>query len=84
MQVEVLPFQIQTDHQYATNYSLFSRIWVDNGPFEMPVVSGETLLVQQADTGATVTLGKQTVRILRSDIVLENGVMHVSVGCPLG
>ena len=44
----------------------------------MPVVSGETLLVQQAEDGATVTLGNQTVRILRSDVVLENGVMHVS------
>lgn len=46
----------------------------------MPVVSGEKLLVQQADSGATVTIGNQTVRILRSDIVLENGVMHVSDG----
>jgi hypothetical protein len=44
----------------------------------MPVVSGESLLVQQGESGATVTMGNQTVRILRSDIVLENGVMHVS------
>lgn len=68
----------RADKQYATNYSLFSRIWVDNGAFEMPVISGETLLVQQGDAGATITLGNQTVRILRSDVVLENGVMHVS------
>jgi len=68
------------DKQYATNYSLFSRIWVDNGAYEMPVVSGETLLVQQRDSGPTVTLRNRTVRILRSDIVLDNGVMHVSGG----
>ena len=44
----------------------------------MPVVSGEVLLVKQGDSGATITLRNQTTRILRSDIVLENGVMHVS------
>ena len=44
----------------------------------MPVVSGETLLVKQGDSGATITLRNQTTRILRSDVVLENGVMHVS------
>lgn len=65
--------------QYATNYSLFSRIWVDNGPYDLPVLSGSTLRIQQADSGATISLGNQSVRILRSDVVLENGVMHVSL-----
>lgn len=46
----------------------------------MPVISGESLLVQQADSGATITLGEQAIRILRSDIAIENGVMHVSMG----
>ncbi|KAK1927049.1 FAS1 domain-containing protein [Papiliotrema laurentii] len=64
-------------NHYATNYSLFSRIWVDNGPYDLPVLSGSTLRIQQADTGATVSLGNQSVRILRSDVVLENGVMHI-------
>lgn len=65
-------------NQYATNYSLFSRIWVDNGSYDLPIISGSSVRVQQTDTGATVSLHDQTVRILRSDIVLENGVMHVS------
>lgn len=68
---------VKLTKQYATNYSLFSRIWVDNGPYQLPVISGESLRVEQAESGATVTLGDKTVRILRSDIVLQNGVMHV-------
>lgn len=32
-------------------------------------------------TGSYVIMGGQTAQIVASDIILENGVMHVSVFC---
>jgi len=63
---------------YSTNYSAFSPFWANwNGEFKLPTDGGDTLLITYNGTASHVTLGATTAQILRSDISLDNGVMHI-------
>jgi hypothetical protein len=72
--------------QYTTSYSLYSAGWSSGSFPNLTVVSGQTLSITSNSSGAYIHMGTQSALILRSDITLENGVMHVSrretfVGC---
>ncbi|OCF42748.1 hypothetical protein I317_03479 [Kwoniella heveanensis CBS 569] len=70
---------------YTTSYTLFSPFWTESGSFDLPVESGATLTVRAGSAsgseagqdGSTVTLGEVEARIVKSDITLRNGVMHI-------
>nr|KIR46083.1 hypothetical protein I312_04626 [Cryptococcus bacillisporus CA1280] len=65
-------------NHYTTNYSLFSPMWASHGSFDLQVDSGESLTIKVDDDGGyLVVLGNVEARIIRSDITLENGIMHV-------
>ncbi|ODN92720.1 hypothetical protein L198_05514 [Cryptococcus wingfieldii CBS 7118] len=67
-------------NHYTTNYTLFSPAWTDddNKSFDLPVSSGQTLTIKlNDDGGSSVVLGGVQARILKSDVTLANGVMHV-------
>ncbi|WVO22997.1 uncharacterized protein IAS62_004341 [Cryptococcus decagattii] len=65
-------------NHYTTNYSLFSPMWASQRSFDLQVDSGETLTIKVDDDGGyLVVLGNVEARIIKSDITLENGIMHV-------
>ncbi|WVQ99927.1 hypothetical protein IAU59_007070 [Kwoniella sp. CBS 9459] len=64
---------------YTTSYTLFSPFWTDSGSFDLAVDSGATLTIRSGSGGSdsTVALGGVEAKIVKSDITLRNGVMHV-------
>ncbi|KAK4689499.1 hypothetical protein P7C73_g586, partial [Tremellales sp. Uapishka_1] len=65
-------------NHYTTDYSLYSTAWSTSGSFDGLVVdSGNTLNVTYNSSGHFVTLGETTAQIVRYDIPLENGVLHI-------
>ncbi|WVF72723.1 hypothetical protein IAT40_007541 [Kwoniella sp. CBS 6097] len=67
---------------YTTSYTLFSPFWIEPGSFDLPVDSGATLTIKSSGSGSgqegsTVTLGEVEAKIVKSDITLRNGVMHI-------
>lgn len=54
-------------------------MWASHGSFDLQVDSGETLTIKVDDDGGyLIVLGNVEARIIKSDITLENGIMHVS------
>lgn len=54
-------------------------MWASQRSFDLQVDSGETLTIKVDDDGGyLVVLGNVEARIIKSDITLENGIMHVS------
>lgn len=54
-------------------------MWASSGSFDLQVESGEVLTVKVDDDGGySVVLGDVEAKIIKSDITLENGIMHVS------
>ena len=71
------------ESQYTTSFSLYSGFW--NGQiaksYSVLSASGLNLTVTQNGTDSYVTSSNGgSAKILRSDILLNNGVMHVSRG----
>ncbi|OWZ40945.1 hypothetical protein C351_03411 [Cryptococcus neoformans c8] len=65
-------------NHYTTSYSLFSPMWTSSGSFDLQVDSGEILTIKVGDDGGySVALGDVEAKIIKSDITLENGIMHV-------
>ncbi|WVQ74872.1 hypothetical protein IAR50_004479 [Cryptococcus sp. DSM 104548] len=67
-------------NHYTTSYTLFSPAWTDSDSksFDLEVSSGVTLTIKlDDDGGSSVVLGDVEARILKSDVTLANGVMHV-------
>ncbi|WVQ81905.1 hypothetical protein IAT38_004032 [Cryptococcus sp. DSM 104549] len=65
-------------NHYTTNQSLYSPEWTPSGSYSLQADSGATLTVKVDDDGGSqVVLGDVEARIIRSDITLANGVMHV-------
>lgn len=67
-------------NHYKTDYTLYSPEWASQGSFNFTMVSGETLVIASSGGQTTVSLGGQTVNVIRSDITLDNGVMHLIDG----
>ena len=61
------------------NYSLYSPMWVGPDKLVIKMESGVNLTMSWNGSSSYVTLGSQKATILRSDIALSNGVMHVGV-----
>lgn len=54
-------------------------MWASHGSFDLLVDSDETLTIKVDDDGGyLIVLGNVEARIIKSDITLENGIMHVS------
>lgn len=54
-------------------------MWASSGSFDLQVESGEVLTIKVDDDGGySVVLGDVEAKIIKSDITLENGIMHVS------
>ncbi|WWD02516.1 hypothetical protein V865_000556 [Kwoniella europaea PYCC6329] len=65
-------------NHFTTSYSLFSPMWIQPSTFELPVESGEQLTIQyNQDGSSSVIYGDVEAKIVRSDITLNNGVMHI-------
>ncbi|OCF76122.1 hypothetical protein I204_03421 [Kwoniella mangroviensis CBS 8886] len=65
-------------NHFTTSYSLFSPMWIQPSTFELPVESGESLTIQyNQDGSSSVICGEVEAKIVRSDITLNNGVMHI-------
>ncbi|WVW85690.1 hypothetical protein I302_107728 [Kwoniella bestiolae CBS 10118] len=65
-------------NHYTTSYSLFSPMWTQPTSFDLPVASGESLTIQYNEDGSSsVIYGEIKAKIVRSDITLNNGVMHI-------
>ncbi|RSH88668.1 hypothetical protein EHS25_002895 [Saitozyma podzolica] len=64
-------------NHYTTSYSLYSAGWSSGSFPNLTVVSGQTLSITSNSSGAYIHMGTQSALILRSDITLENGVMHI-------
>ncbi|KAL7422999.1 hypothetical protein Q5752_002297 [Cryptotrichosporon argae] len=63
---------------YTTSYTLYSPAWYDSGAFpSLALDSGAAASVTYNGTGHYVTLGSVTAAIVRADVPLENGVMHI-------
>jgi len=67
-----------TDIQYSSTGAVWSPQWSNTGTSDLVLDSGDEATVTYNGTGSYVSLeGGTTAQILRSDIALENGVMHV-------
>jgi hypothetical protein len=67
-----------TDKQYSSTGAVWSPQWSNTGTSDLILESGDKATVTYNGTGNYVSLeGGTTAQILRSDIALENGVMHV-------
>ncbi|WVQ68127.1 uncharacterized protein L199_006333 [Kwoniella botswanensis] len=65
-------------NHFTTSYSLFSPMWIQPSTFELPVESREKLTIQYNQDGSSpVIYGEVEAKIVRSDITLNNGVMHI-------
>ncbi|WWC90753.1 uncharacterized protein L201_005690 [Kwoniella dendrophila CBS 6074] len=65
-------------NHYTTSYSLFSPAWIESSTFELNVESGEKLTFKyNEDDSSSIVYGEVEAKIIRSDITLNNGVMHV-------
>jgi uncharacterized surface protein with fasciclin (FAS1) repeats len=58
---------------------LFSPDWVSNQINDLTVMTGDKLKLTVEGGTSYVSLGDQKAQILRQDIALENGVLHVSM-----
>ena len=68
----------RTDIQYSSSGAVWSPQWSNSGTSDLILDSGDKATVTYNGTGSYVSLeGGTTAQILRSDIALENGVMHV-------
>jgi len=68
----------QADNQYSSTGAVYSPQWSNTGTSDLILDSGDKATVTYNGTGNYVSLeGGTTAQILRSDIALENGVMHV-------
>ncbi|WVN90236.1 uncharacterized protein L203_105472 [Cryptococcus depauperatus CBS 7841] len=69
--------QVMVANHYTTAYTLYSPGWRSDS-FDFQVTSGQTLKIKVGNDGSSsVTLGNVTAKIIKSDITLANGVMHV-------
>ncbi|WWD02523.1 hypothetical protein V865_000563 [Kwoniella europaea PYCC6329] len=65
-------------NHFTTSYSLFSPMWIELTSFELPVESGGKLTIQYNQDGSSLVIyGEVEAKIVRSDITLNNGVMHI-------
>ncbi|WWC63230.1 uncharacterized protein I303_105830 [Kwoniella dejecticola CBS 10117] len=60
------------------SYSLFSPAWTQSGSMDLNVESGEKLTIQvNQDGSSSVIYGKIEAKLVRSDVTLNNGVLHI-------
>ncbi|ORY35611.1 hypothetical protein BCR39DRAFT_23363 [Naematelia encephala] len=65
-------------NHYTTTYSLYSTAWYGPGQFlNLTLDSGASVDVVYNNSGNFVVMGDQSTQILRSDVLLENGVLHI-------
>ncbi|KAI9637353.1 FAS1 domain-containing protein [Dioszegia hungarica] len=64
-------------NHYTTNYSLFSPDWTSGTITDLTIMNGDKLKLSVEGDTSYVSLGDQKAQILRSDITLENGVLHI-------
>ncbi|WRT68335.1 uncharacterized protein IL334_005311 [Kwoniella shivajii] len=65
-------------NHYTTKYSLFSSAWTGPSTFELDVESGEKITIKVNEDGSSsVVLGEIEAKIIRSDVTLDNGVLHM-------
>lgn len=84
MKDEKQKVQLADVYQYTTNYTLFSQEWSAKPEGStITIMTGEKISVVLEGGDSFITLGDQKAQILRSDIALENGVLHVSSLTPI-
>ncbi|WWC71651.1 uncharacterized protein I206_105609 [Kwoniella pini CBS 10737] len=65
-------------NHYTRSYTLFSPGWTGSDSMILTVESGEQLIVSNKQDGSnSVKFGDIEANIIRSDITLNNGVMHI-------
>ena len=68
----------EADVQYTNNETLFSTAWYNQNA-SLNVMTGQTFNIwyDAATSEHKLSMGNQTATILRPDVVLENGVLHI-------
>ena len=72
------PGTLDADLQYTNNETVFSTAWYNKNA-SLNVMTGQTLQMwfDNETSEHKLSMGEQTAVILRPDIVLENGVLHI-------
>jgi hypothetical protein len=73
-----VPFSLPSLYQFSSTGAVWSPQWSESGSSSLVLDSGDVATLTYNGTGSYVSLeGGSSAQILRSDISLENGVMHV-------
>ncbi|CAD6577846.1 MAG: hypothetical protein TREMPRED_002048 [Tremellales sp. Tagirdzhanova-0007] len=65
------------ENHYTTNFSLYSSFFTDSGSYSLTMQSGQNASLVYNSSGSFVNLGTTSAQMLRTDVSLENGIMHI-------